>query len=48
MYEKKNCADFPIAPINKAMDINVIKFMFDPRKLISLVDCDATLEKTSS
>ena len=44
----KNCADFPIAPINNARDINVIKFTFNPIKLISWADCSPILAKTSS
>ena len=45
---KKICADFPIAPINKSMQIRFIVLNFIPRNEISLLVKLLTSEKTPS
>ena len=44
---RKNCADFPIAPINKKMQISVIRLNSPTIKLIFLSAKSSTDEKTS-
>ena len=39
---KKNCADFPIAPMNKNKQIIVIKLNLIPKKLISFCESSGT------